>query len=571
MTVQLSEYVLPFATYFAEFLGTFFVAFTSSLLMVRDETFVGSWAWRASGMAFATIASISATSAVSGSHLNPAVSLAFGLSRKMYWGRVWTYVFLQITAGVAACGAVRVIMQKELPEIEPKSDYNLADAGLIEGIYSAMYCLVALNCIASLENNPRGFRNQSFAVAIGLVLIAGGPPCSEVSGGLLNPAITVGFCIFGGQGHHAVRTLILAAAQAAGAVGAAVLFFLVRPEELAALGINVGEGLSCHRICSAIGALNFCSRRRSQTDEDSHSEDEGDVQTRPAQEARSPWAARIISELVGTYLVVLTFGLCAVATNRAQAETSGKAMLQRMLPRPNTTATADTAQEAKIVLSTPYSTGAAVLSLTYALASVSGAHFNPAVTLAVMFTSRDPYVWAEGPTLILAQASGAVAAALTYLFVSRGQAKVVPQHLPHLGPGTDFSWHAVNLAEMLFTLALAYVVLCVTTIKSPRYPKATSIANFDFGLAIGFTFMAGGWVTQWVSGGMLNPAVSLGVAAADLLSNGSDSLSTEAITKMANALLVQYVAWQCAGGVLAAFLFWLVHPLLYKQDPLLVK
>eukprot|EP00439_Symbiodinium_sp_Y106_P043606 s3997_g5.t1 len=53
MTVQLSEYVLPFATYFAEFLGTFFVAFTSSLLMVRDETFVGSWAWRASGMASA--------------------------------------------------------------------------------------------------------------------------------------------------------------------------------------------------------------------------------------------------------------------------------------------------------------------------------------------------------------------------------------------------------------------------------------------------------------------------------------------------------------------------------------
>ncbi|CAE7040064.1 NIP1-1 [Symbiodinium sp. CCMP2592] len=295
---------------------------------------------------FATIASISATSAVSGSHLNPAVSLAFGLSRKMYWGRVWTYVFLQITAGVAACGAVRVIMQKELPEIEPKSDYNLADAGLVEGIYSAMYCLVALNCIASLENNPRGFRNQSFAVAIGLVLIAGGPPCSEVSGGLLNPAITVGFCIFGGQGHHAVRTLILAAAQAAGAVGAAVLFFLVRPEELAALGINVGEGLSCHRICSAIGALNFCSRRRSQADEDSHSEDEGDVHTRPAQKARSPWAARIISELVGTYLVVLTFGLCAVATNRAQAETSGKAMLQSMVPRPNTTATAsDTAQD----------------------------------------------------------------------------------------------------------------------------------------------------------------------------------------------------------------------------------
>ncbi|CAE7397805.1 Prune1 [Symbiodinium natans] len=243
---------------------------------------------------FATIASISATSAVSGSHLNPAVSLAFGLSRKMYWGRVWTYIFLQIAAGVAACGTVRVIMQKELPAVEPKSYYNFLDAGLVEGIYSAMYCFVALNCIASLENNPRGFRNQFFALAIGLVLIAG-----RGLAGLLNPAITVGFCIFGGEGftllselwradtqiiadtcwrpcwhlepakiasgHHAGRSLLLAAAQAsmililcssvltsslvsavllkfqtctrigaAGAVAAAVLFFLVRPEETCA-------------------------------------------------------------------------------------------------------------------------------------------------------------------------------------------------------------------------------------------------------------------------------------------------------------------------------------------------
>ena len=28
----------------------------------------------------------------------------------------------------------------------------------MEGIYSAMYCLVALNCMVSLQNNPRGFR-----------------------------------------------------------------------------------------------------------------------------------------------------------------------------------------------------------------------------------------------------------------------------------------------------------------------------------------------------------------------------------------------------------------------------
>lgn len=223
--MQLSEYVLPFATYFAEFLGTFLVVFTASLLIIRDAEFVGSWAWRATGIAFATIASISATSAVSGSHLNPAMSLAFGLSRKMYWGRVWKYMVLQVAAGVAACASVRLLMQKQLPAVEPKAFYSVLDASLVEGIYSAMYCLVALNCMVSLQGNPRGLRNQFFPLAVGFVIIAGGPPCSEVSGGFLNPAITLGFCIVGDQGHNLPRALFLAAAQAAGATAAAIIFF----------------------------------------------------------------------------------------------------------------------------------------------------------------------------------------------------------------------------------------------------------------------------------------------------------------------------------------------------------
>lgn len=490
----------------------------------------------------------------------------------MYWGRVWKYMVLQVAAGVAACASVRLLMQKQLPAVEPKAFYSVLDASLVEGIYSAMYCLVALNCMVSLQGNPRGLRNQFFPLAVGFVIIAGGPPCSEVSGGFLNPAITLGFCIVGDQGHNLPRALFLAAAQAAGATAAAIIFFLVRPEELIALGIGVGDGLSCNRICSAVQALNFCGRRKDPTVEDSNSDEEADAED-SARRYHPPWAARIISELVGTYIVVLTFGLCAVATNRVQAEEAGKALIavdSHLSVRNQTGAAASAPQEAKLVLSTPYSTGAAVLSLTYSLASVSGAHFNPAVTLAVVLSSRDPYVWAEGPTRILAQALGGMAAALTYCFVSRGQEKVVSQHLPHLGPGRDYSWVAVNISEMLFTLAVAYVVLCMTTVKGPRYPKASSTASFDFGYAIGFTVMAAGWVTQWVSGGMLNPAVSLGVATAQVLQAGRAGLEPSNITKMASSLF-QYVGWQCAGGGLAAFLFWLAHPLLYKKDPLLAK
>ena len=62
----------------------------------------------------------------------------------------------------------------------------------------------------------------------------------------------MGFCL-AHPTDHVARALLLAAAQVLGALAAAVLFFLVRPEELSALGVGVGEGLSCRRLCSAWG------------------------------------------------------------------------------------------------------------------------------------------------------------------------------------------------------------------------------------------------------------------------------------------------------------------------------
>lgn len=63
-----------------------------------------------------------------------------------------------MAAGVSACFSVRVLMQQEVPKVEPQPYYSFLDACLVEGVYSAMYCLVALNCMVSLQNNPRGFR-----------------------------------------------------------------------------------------------------------------------------------------------------------------------------------------------------------------------------------------------------------------------------------------------------------------------------------------------------------------------------------------------------------------------------
>jgi len=64
---------------------------------------------------------------------------------------------------------------------------------------------------------------------------------------------------------------------------------------------------------------------------------------------------------------------------------------------------------------------------------------------------------------------------------------------------------AAFVAELLFTFALCYVVLNVATSKDDR-------ENSFYGLAIGFTVVAGALAVGGISGGAFNPAVSLGAA-----------------------------------------------------------
>ena len=68
---------------------------------------------------------------------------------------------------------------------------------------------------------------------------------------------------------------------------------------------------------------------------------------------------------------------------------------------------------------------------------------------------------------------------------------------------------AVAVVELLFTFALVYVVLNVATSKDQT-------GNSFFGLAIGFTVVAGAFAVGGISGGAFNPAVSLGMATGGL-------------------------------------------------------
>jgi aquaporin Z len=143
----------------------------------------------------------------------------------------------------------------------------------------------------------------------------------------------------------------------------------------------------------------------------------------------------------------------------------------------------------------PLAIGSALMVMVYAGGHVSGAHYNPAVTVAVYLRGR--CALADVPGYMLAQVVGAIVAALV-VGVLKGPAAMsqVTAGAPLVGPAL--------LAEFVFTFALAWTVLNVATAKA-------TTGNSNYGLAIGFTVMTGAFAVGSVSGGVFNPAVAVGV------------------------------------------------------------
>jgi aquaporin Z len=149
---------------------------------------------------------------------------------------------------------------------------------------------------------------------------------------------------------------------------------------------------------------------------------------------------------------------------------------------------------------TPLAAGAILMVMVYAGGHISGGHYNPAVTLAVLVRRRIGV--GDALAYWIAQAVGGLIAGV----IARGV--VNPAAVKTL----TLSGHAeaaAAVAELLVTVALCYVVLNVATSKDQP-------GNGFFGLAIGFTVVAGAFAVGGVSGGVFNPAVALGGATAGL-------------------------------------------------------
>ena len=178
---------------------------------------------------------------------------------------------------------------------------------------------------------------------------------------------------------------------------------------------------------------------------------------------------------------------------------------------------------------TPLAAGATLMVMVYAGGHISGAHYNPAVTMAVLVRGRISARDAVGYWIV--QLVGAVVAgALARAIVNPARVTTLTLAGHHMT--------AAALVELFITFALAYVVLNVATSKD--HPN-----NGFYGLAIGFTVAAGAFAVGGISGGVFNPAVALGGATAGIF---------------AGSTIWVYLLAELVAGALAGVAFRVLNP-----------
>jgi aquaporin Z len=149
--------------------------------------------------------------------------------------------------------------------------------------------------------------------------------------------------------------------------------------------------------------------------------------------------------------------------------------------------------------------GLTVLVMAYAVGRVSGAHFNPAITLGAAVGGR--IAWRQVPIYIGAQLVGALTAGLFLFTLMHGfpgfdaTGNMAQNSFGDAGSG--YAWWAAFLLEMLMTAVFIWVILAVTDVRNEHPALAP--------LAIGLTLTMLHFGSIAATGTSVNPARSIGV------------------------------------------------------------
>lgn len=174
----------------------------------------------------------------------------------------------------------------------------------------------------------------------------------------------------------------------------------------------------------------------------------------------------------------------------------------------------------------PLAIGLGLTGLIYMGRWLSGAQYNPVVTLAVLIGGKMSV--ADFLPYVLSQLAGALCgSALAYAITGK---VLAPVPAAGLGPAL--------LVEVLMTFMMVLVILNVATARRTE-------GNQFYGVAIGLTVTAAIYAGGKVSGSVMNPAVAIGPIVMDALAGEARSFPTGWL----------YIVGPVVGSLLAAGVF----------------
>jgi glycerol uptake facilitator-like aquaporin len=178
----------------------------------------------------------------------------------------------------------------------------------------------------------------------------------------------------------------------------------------------------------------------------------------------------------------------------------------------------------------PIAIGLGLAALIYTGAHISGAHYNPAVSLAMFI--RGEINRKDLLFYIVFQILGAIFGSLAYFLITNGFFEIEPN--------SSTTRNQFLIAEFIFTFLLVITILFVAT-----HPKIKK--NNYYGAVIGLVVVASQYSIGDISSSVLNPAISIGPSLFNIADSGSINMSL--------AFSPYYIAITLIASVFSAYIY----------------
>lgn len=210
----------------AEGLGAFALVFAGCGAIVANTVHAGTLGAVGVSLVFGLVimAMVYATGHLSGAHLNPAVTLAFALTRHFPRREATAYIAAQVAGAIAAATLLLAVWPSQPAELGTTTPSVGAGSALV---YEAMLTALLMFTIMAVATDTRAVgAGAAIAIggAVGLDALFGGP----ITGASMNPARSIGPALVSGELHD---LWIYVAAPIAGAALGALAYQLVRGEQ----------------------------------------------------------------------------------------------------------------------------------------------------------------------------------------------------------------------------------------------------------------------------------------------------------------------------------------------------